>query len=366
MHQIVDPNFGINSSTTFQNYWKNEAFTDVTLATMDDQQIRAHRVILSSYSTFFNNVFVKNCQPNLLLYLKDISHKQLEQIIEFIYTGQCEVKEEELQPFMDTANDLKILYLMNNEQTQLTNEAPTSYKTKKEIHNSTEILNEPTIRNKDFDIRHSDKRNSEGNFNDESVIYMNSILSIVKEDVDIEVNDHELSINTDSKKNTRAIDFTRKKYNKHIENGKKEWNVGKFKCSECDYKSKRKSHLRVHVLGVHEGARFHCDICTFSSGFQSALIEHKRTKHTRYQLKCQTCFRIFGSSGALKNHMKVIHRVIEGPGNFECQKCDYKATHAGYLREHMTRSHVVLKCQDDSQETKKSLSHSALGKFQLY
>ena len=63
-------------------------FTDVTLATVDNQQIEVHKVILSSYSQFFRNILLRNPHPNPLLYLKDIRFKELEMIIKFIYLGQ--------------------------------------------------------------------------------------------------------------------------------------------------------------------------------------------------------------------------------------------------------------------------------------
>ena len=52
--------FETNAPNTFRNLWNDKDFADVTLATVDDQQIRAHKVILSSCSQFFRNIFLKN------------------------------------------------------------------------------------------------------------------------------------------------------------------------------------------------------------------------------------------------------------------------------------------------------------------
>ena len=51
----------------------DQAFTDVTLATLDNQHVSAHKIILSSGSTFFKNILVRNLHQNPLIYLKDIS-----------------------------------------------------------------------------------------------------------------------------------------------------------------------------------------------------------------------------------------------------------------------------------------------------
>ena len=50
----------------------DQAFTDVTLATLDNQHVRAHKIILSSGSTFFKNILVRNLHQNPLIYLTKI------------------------------------------------------------------------------------------------------------------------------------------------------------------------------------------------------------------------------------------------------------------------------------------------------
>ena len=70
--------FETNAPLTFQKLLNNKDLTDVTLVTGDDQQIRAHKIILSSSSPFFRNIFIRNPRQNPLLYLKDITSKFLE------------------------------------------------------------------------------------------------------------------------------------------------------------------------------------------------------------------------------------------------------------------------------------------------
>ena len=75
----------------FRKLTNDEYFTNVTIATRDDKQLHAHKVILASSSKFFRNLLIKNPHQNPLIYLKDISYTQLQFIISFIYLGQCEV-----------------------------------------------------------------------------------------------------------------------------------------------------------------------------------------------------------------------------------------------------------------------------------
>ena len=85
------------------------------MSTVDDQQIRAHKVILSSCSQFFRNIFVMNPHQHPLLYLKGKSdYKELALVIKFIYLGQCEVGQNELSDFLATGSELKVGGLMED------------------------------------------------------------------------------------------------------------------------------------------------------------------------------------------------------------------------------------------------------------
>ena len=58
-----------NRTSTLRSLWKNEDFLDVTIA-CDDDQIDAHKVILSAASPFFQNILKRNPQSHPLLYLR--------------------------------------------------------------------------------------------------------------------------------------------------------------------------------------------------------------------------------------------------------------------------------------------------------
>ena len=73
-----------NAPNTFKELWGDQDFADVTLATADDRQIKAHKVIISSCSPFFRNILVKNPHPNPLIYLKGVSYEHIENALKFI------------------------------------------------------------------------------------------------------------------------------------------------------------------------------------------------------------------------------------------------------------------------------------------
>ena len=72
----------------FRGLRDNECFTDVTLAT-EGHQVKAHRVILSACSTYFDAI-LKSMNPwqHPVLLLQDVRSVDLTSLMDFIYFGQ--------------------------------------------------------------------------------------------------------------------------------------------------------------------------------------------------------------------------------------------------------------------------------------
>jgi hypothetical protein len=64
--------FHLSSASAFRELLKENYFADVTLACEDGQQVKAHKVILSSSSLFFKNILLKNLHPSPLILLAGI------------------------------------------------------------------------------------------------------------------------------------------------------------------------------------------------------------------------------------------------------------------------------------------------------
>ena len=101
--------FASSTQNTFRNLIIDQNFTDVTLVSGDNKQIKAHKAIISSCSQFFNQILLSNPHQHPLLFLKDIRYKDLQLIIQFIYLGQTEVSQADLDSFMEAVIELKAL-----------------------------------------------------------------------------------------------------------------------------------------------------------------------------------------------------------------------------------------------------------------
>merc|ERR1719228_2418410 len=105
--------FEANISTAFRELREDKDFFDVTLA-CDDDQIQAHKVILSACSPFFRAVLKRNRHEHPLLYLKGVKFIDLVSVLNFMYHGEVNVAQEELNSFLAVAEELKVKGLTQN------------------------------------------------------------------------------------------------------------------------------------------------------------------------------------------------------------------------------------------------------------
>jgi len=105
--------FESNISVAFRELREDKDFFDVTLA-CDDDQIQAHKVILSACSPFFRQILKRNRHEHPLLYLKGVKYIDLMSVLNFMYHGEVNVAQDELNSFLAIAEDLKVKGLTQN------------------------------------------------------------------------------------------------------------------------------------------------------------------------------------------------------------------------------------------------------------
>jgi len=94
-------------STAFRDIREEKDFFDVTLA-CDDSQVEAHKVILAACSPWFRNILKRNPHQHPLLYLKGVKYKELVCVLNFMYQGEVNVAQEELNSFLSVAEELRV------------------------------------------------------------------------------------------------------------------------------------------------------------------------------------------------------------------------------------------------------------------
>merc|ERR1719430_1900376 len=108
--------FESNISSAFKDLKDNNEFFDLTLACEDDEQIQAHKVILAACSPFFRNILRRHTHQHPLLYLKGVRFTDLQSVLSFMYNGEVNVAQEELNSFLAVAEELRVKGLTQNNQ----------------------------------------------------------------------------------------------------------------------------------------------------------------------------------------------------------------------------------------------------------
>lgn len=93
--------------SVFDRLLSNKSLVDVTIG-CEGRQVKAHKVVLSACSPFFENLFTENPCKHPIVILKDIRYADLKALVEFMYKGEVNVVQEQLPTLLKTAEALKI------------------------------------------------------------------------------------------------------------------------------------------------------------------------------------------------------------------------------------------------------------------
>jgi len=99
--------FESNISIAFREIREEKDFFDCTLS-VGSRQIQAHKLILSACSPFFRSILIQNPHQHPLLYLKGVEFPDLQAVLNFMYHGEVNVAQEELNSFLSVAEDLQV------------------------------------------------------------------------------------------------------------------------------------------------------------------------------------------------------------------------------------------------------------------
>ena len=107
--------FQQNIATAFQGLREEANFSDVTLVCEEDQQVQAHRIILSACSPFFRALLKRNNHSHPMIYMRGLKSKDLVPIVDFIYHGEKNVYESDIYGFLSLAEELQLKGLISDE-----------------------------------------------------------------------------------------------------------------------------------------------------------------------------------------------------------------------------------------------------------
>ncbi|XP_017056936.1 modifier of mdg4-like isoform X11 [Drosophila ficusphila] len=111
-------NFNTNLSAGFHESLCRGDLVDVSLAA-EGHIVKAHRLVLSVCSPFFRKMFTQMpSNTHAIVFLNNVSHSALKDLIQFMYCGEVNVKQDALPAFISTAESLQIKGLTDNDPAQ--------------------------------------------------------------------------------------------------------------------------------------------------------------------------------------------------------------------------------------------------------
>jgi len=251
--------FQVNTNTAFGSLRNDSDFSDVTLACEDGQQVEAHKVILATSSPFFQNMLRKNKHPHPLIYMRGVKSEDLVAIVDFLYCGEANVNQENIEAFLEIAQELNLKGLTG---------------TNPEEQNEVEEPKMPTQKKKS-----SNKRRIEDlSFKEEPVLGHHQ--SEIEGDVGALVVQNIFPLTVTNKNNIQGLEEQVKTMMTKSQNRTADGKQFAYTCTVCG-----------------------------KEGFNASIKDHIEANHLEgVSIPCTSCEKIFRSRASLRIHIGKLHK----------------------------------------------------------
>ena len=315
--------------TMLQEASRTDEYSDVTLVTEDQIKIKCHRLLLSSCSSLFKNLFTtgNGDQNGYTVFLDGVNFEEMDSILQFIYCGQSIVKYEKSDTILNVARSLQINCILSREldiRKKVDEVQREDKKNNLEVTVKT-VNSEDKIAKMNVDFEHIMCLECRSTFKSKSSLtnhYKNKHMGI-KYDCD----------KCNMKFSVPSSLYTHKK-SLHSDTEEKS-------CEQCPYKTSRIDNLKTHIEAVHESKglpyekQFQCSKCDFRTVHKGYLRSHLQTVHGSYNVMCNQCNFKALTQIQLNNHIKFEHEGIR----FPCNECKYEAKTQTLLKKHFRTQH---------------------------
>ena len=235
--------FETNIRQSFRELREDQIHFDVTLATDDDFQIQAHKVIISSGSHFFNRILIKNKSPYTCIYLKGIKKALLKHVMDFLYNGETTIAQDELENFLEAAHELQVKGL------------------------------EKYVENQDLSIEQKPKSETKDEMKEDS-LSSSSVLDIqIEAELEILMEKKEgIWMCKNCGKTAKDKSLLKRHAETHIQGVQ-------HTCHLCKKISSTRIQLKGHIANMHSGISFDCDMCSKTGMTKNGFYKHKKNTH---------------------------------------------------------------------------------------
>jgi len=290
--------FEKNISGAFRDLKNDNDFFDVTLACDDEEQVSAHKVILSACSPFFRQVLRRHKHQHPLLYIRGVSLSDLESVLAFMYHGEVNIAQQDLNSFLAIAEDLKVKGLtQGKEGAQSNTERPKSpLATSKPSQRSSNLM-QPLLPPKDSKRPRHEPAKYEDEEEIQEVVPVKTEAGTIAMAMDEATYDGEgYEDYTYDDQHYEGVGAGAMIQGMDVPKGFGVGNPrdfeqfivaleeGRYGCAICkEFTHKCKHNVKTHVEAKHFKGYFSysCDICGATSTTMGALATHKSRHHKK-------------------------------------------------------------------------------------
>ena len=297
-----------------KQYINKTDLSDITLVTKDNRKIPAHKLILSSGSTFFRGLFAEDLgHQHPLLYLPGVGTDVLEAILHFLYQGQVQIRREQVKEFLAMAEDLGVEGL-----------------------------------NKDMDQGSNLQHETNYSLDNTS---LGNVKETDEDDWFEKVNHQKDEPNSVNEKVSNGIFETNQLANTKI------LNTLCYICNINFINSKDlKDHKKIHKTKQKSDRPFKCNVCSFEFE-QINLLKHHYNSHANISntekvhipkrgpdnlFKCTVCETSINNISNYRRHYQRMHIMALQ----YCDKCEFTTTTGQGIKTHKLRKHCLAKKQN--------------------
>ena len=215
---------------------------DITLISDDKVKFTAHKILLTSCSKIFKFILEGNFHTNPLLYLSGVSSVNLGYILDFLYHGEVNIFQEQLDNFLECSRKLEIEGLLRDKDQE--HQDLLGHEDQKHVFQEQNIeqINEAYENNpvKPRNYKREATNNKDAKFDAGSLTAE-----------EIEMKKEELYSKID----------------------------GNWSCLACAYTTTKHQAMRRHVEIHMDGLCYTCNLCDKDYGTSNSYRKHKYTVH---------------------------------------------------------------------------------------
>jgi len=243
--------FQENLNTAFKELRNDSELSDVTLVSEDGKEVEVHKVILASSSPFFANLLKRNNKhPHPLIFMRGVKEEVLVAIVDFLYNGEANVFQENLDSFLALAEDLRLKGLTGSPQVNTSQDMKPPQRFNSQLG---EEQKEPNAKRSRQTLEHEDLSEM-------------TVAIISNQSVNVELHQLDDQIKSRMEHNGKSM---------MVGNRKREALI----CKVCGKEGQLADIMR-HIEANHiTGVTHTCEICSKTYRSRNALWQHKRKEH---------------------------------------------------------------------------------------